>query len=93
MIISSPGALVNSQFNPAMQITENAPKNAASQDTVSVSDEALLLTESLRSAQSAPDIREDKVASLKAAIESGTYNINARLIAEKIAAEETSLFI
>lgn len=72
---------------------EKPKENPGDKDRVNMSNEALLLTEALRGAQNAPDIREDKVAELKAAIEGGTYNINARLIAERLASEETSLFI
>ncbi|MBR6850557.1 MAG: flagellar biosynthesis anti-sigma factor FlgM, partial [Lachnospiraceae bacterium] len=32
----------------------------------------------------APDIREDRVAALKAAYQSGTYNISANAVADKI---------
>lgn len=82
----------NPQINPLLN-QEKPRENPAGKDVVNMSDEALLLTEALRGAQNAPDIREDKVARLKAAIESGTYDVNARLIAEKLASEETSLFI
>ncbi|MBR1471984.1 MAG: flagellar biosynthesis anti-sigma factor FlgM [Lachnospiraceae bacterium] len=34
----------------------------------------------------APDIREDKVAALKGAYESGTYNVSANAVADKILA-------
>lgn len=75
-------------------IHQDKPKaRGVDRDVANMSNEALLLTEALRGAQNAPDIRDDKVAELKSAIESGTYNINARLLAEKIASEETSLFI
>lgn len=82
----------NQPFKAAItQEKSRAPE--VSTDEVSMSHDALLLTEALRAAQSAPDIRQDKVEALKAAIEAGTYNINCQLIAERIASEETSLFI
>jgi negative regulator of flagellin synthesis FlgM len=34
--------------------------------------------------QSTPDIREDKVASIRRQLENGTYNVKAEKIAEKI---------
>lgn len=91
-ISSTSSNMVNSQFGPQLgQPAENI--QPAEKDKISMSREALLLTEALRAAQNAPDVRTDKVASLKSAIENGTYNINARLIAERIAVEEISIFI
>ena len=35
----------------------------------------------------APDIREDKVAAIKAAYQSGQYNVSAEKFAEKVAGD------
>lgn len=86
------GHFTNQPFKAAIAQEKDVSLAAAS-DEVTMSHDALLLTEALRAAQSAPDIRQDKVDALKAAIEAGTYNINGQLIAERLAAEETSLFI
>lgn len=34
--------------------------------------------------KSMPDVREDKVAAIKASVDSGSYNIDSRAIAEKM---------
>lgn len=71
---------------------KQANDNASGGDTISVSRDALLLTEARRTAQSAPDVRADRVAELRAQVSSGTYNIDAQAIAESLVREEPSLF-
>lgn len=66
--------------------------NAAPGDTVSVSQDALLLTEARRAAQSAPDVRADKVESLRIQVADGTYKPDSRLIAANLIREEPGLF-
>lgn len=61
-------------------------------DTVSVSRDALLLTEARRMAQSAPDVRTDRVEALRAQVADGTYIIDARRIAASLVREEPGLF-
>lgn len=61
-------------------------------DTISVSRDALLLTEARRTAQNTPDVRADRVAELRAQVANGTYNIDAQAIAESLVREEPSLF-
>lgn len=65
---------------------------AASGDTVNVSRDALLLTEALRAAQNAPDVRADKVDALRAKIANGVYEIDARRIAASLIREDPGLF-
>ena len=83
---------IEKPFNASIH-QEAAMDEHRGSDAVNMSHDALLLTEAIRAAQNAPDIRQEKVDALKAAIENGTYDINAKLIAERIANEETSLFI
>lgn len=66
--------------------------DAAPGDTVSVSQDALLLTEARRTAQSAPDVRADKVESLRIQVADGTYKPDSRLIAANLIREEPGLF-
>lgn len=66
---------------------------AASGDTVNVSRDALLLTEALRAAQNAPDVRGDKVDALRAKIANGGYEIDAKRIAASLIREDPGLFI
>ena len=65
---------------------------AAQGDTVTVSQDALLLTEARRTAQNAPDVRADKVAALRIQVANGTYKPDSRLIAEHLVREEPLLF-
>lgn len=65
---------------------------AASGDTVSVSQDALLLTEARRAAQNAPDVRADKVEALRVQVANGTYTPNSSLIAAGLIREEPGLF-
>lgn len=48
---------------------------AAGQDTVEISDVARYLSE----LKSLPEIREDKVASIRKALEEGTYDVSGKL--------------
>lgn len=61
-------------------------------DTVSVSQDALLLTEARRTAQNTPDVRADKVESLRIQVANGTYQPDSRLIAAGLVREEPGLF-
>lgn len=65
---------------------------AARGDTVSVSQDALLLTEARRAAQNAPDIRSDKVEALRVQVANGTYTPDSKLIAAGLIREEPGLF-
>lgn len=52
----------------------------------------LLLTQALSAAHSAPDIRENKVAAIKARLAAGTYEVNSLRIAEALVNENPNLF-
>ena len=69
-----------------------AEETPAGGDTISVSRDALLLTEARRTAQNAPDVRADRVAELRDQVANGTYNIDAQAIAQSLVREEPSLF-
>jgi len=64
--------------------SEQPEKQQAKADTVVLSDTAKTVQEAQTQLESIPDIREDKVAELKAQIESGTYEIDAEKIADKM---------
>jgi len=57
-------------------------------DSVQISDEAMKLS---NSAQSAPDIDQDKVAAIKAAMEDGSYQIDYQALAKNIIQFESGL--
>ena len=69
-----------------------APQTEGGGDTVSVSQDALLLTEARRTAQSTPDVRADKVESLRQQVAAGTSGVDSRRIAESLIREEPGLF-
>jgi negative regulator of flagellin synthesis FlgM len=53
-------------------------------DAVSISDAARSLATAQKSVASAPDVREDRVAALKAAIANGSYSVDSRSLATSI---------
>ena len=66
-----------------------APGNKG--DRVEFSDEAKLRTEAFQSANSAPDVRRDKVEEIKARIAAGDYQVDSRKIAENLVRDELDL--
>jgi negative regulator of flagellin synthesis FlgM len=53
-------------------------------DAVSISDKARSLSAAHKAVADAPDVREDRVSALKAAIADGTYSVNSRNLASKL---------
>lgn len=52
----------------------------------------MLMTQALAAAHSAPDIREDKVAAIKARLAAGTYEIDSMALAEALVDQNPGLF-
>ena len=50
------------------------------------------MTEARRAAQSAPDVRAEKVETLRIQVANGTYKPDSRLIASSLVREEPGLF-
>ena len=69
-----------------------APSESSQGDTVSVSQEAQLLTEARRTAQNTPDVRAEKVEALRIQVSNGTYKPDSKLIAANLVREEPGLF-
>jgi len=71
---------------PANSHTERGTTNPSKikRDSVAVSPSARSFTAALQSIAATPDIREDRVAQIRARIESGTYKPDASKIADKI---------
>jgi negative regulator of flagellin synthesis FlgM len=67
-------------------------RSSGSSDRVTLSDGARLVSVATRSAQEAPETRADKVATLKAQVEAGTYQPDSKKIAEKLLTMESELF-
>lgn len=61
-------------------------------DSVSLSNEARLMAEANRTAQASPDIRQEKVDTLKAQVQSGTYKMDNERIAQGLLREDMSFF-
>jgi negative regulator of flagellin synthesis FlgM len=53
-------------------------------DEMQVSTEAQLMSKILQTAKNAPEIREEKVDTLKNAIKQGNYNVSAEDVAQKM---------
>ncbi|NMC48423.1 MAG: flagellar biosynthesis anti-sigma factor FlgM [Desulfovibrio sp.] len=70
---------------------DKASGATTSTDTVTLSGNAQLFSQAIREAQTAPDVRADRVAELKAQVESGTYQPDSRKIAEKLLLSEIDL--
>lgn len=65
--------------------------DAAAKDTVEISSQARVLKSLEIKLGSLPDVNLDKVAEIKAAIESGKYNVDADSIADKIVLSDGEL--
>lgn len=63
-----------------------------SADSASFSDEARLLSTVGKAANSAPDVREDKVAALRIQVSNGTYRVSGRAVAQAMLESDASVF-
>jgi len=53
-------------------------------DAVTISDNARSIAAATKAVTGAPDVREDRVSALKAAIAAGTYSVDSRRLASKL---------
>ena len=85
--------LTSTQAQPAQRDAsiQSAPVQESG-DRVSLSPEAKLRTEALSSALNAPDVRQAKVAEIKARVDAGEYTPDSAAIAAKLLQEEPGLF-
>ncbi|MBR4667991.1 MAG: flagellar biosynthesis anti-sigma factor FlgM [Butyrivibrio sp.] len=82
-------------YSQVQQIYSNNKVNKAQatqksrdvRDTVSFSSIGKDIQVAKQAVNAAPDVREDRVASLKAAIKNGTYNVSSEDFAEKLLAK------
>lgn len=70
--------------NRAPRLQENQPGKAQSKDVAHLSEEAQLLSKAFSSLEGTPEVREEKVAALKAQIDAGSYNINYDEVARRL---------
>ena len=71
---------------------ESSRSSGSTADRVTLSGDAILVSVATRSAQEAPESRADRVATLKAQVEAGTYQPDSKKIAEKLLTMESELF-
>ncbi|RVU30235.1 MULTISPECIES: flagellar biosynthesis anti-sigma factor FlgM [Neptunomonas] len=71
--------------------TDAAPAKSAPRDTVQLSDTAKALKSIDAKLSNTPEVNSEKVARIKAAIEDGSYNVDAQRVAEKILSFESQL--
>ena len=64
--------------------TTNAPAKTIQKDTVELSDTVKVMQAADAKIANTPDINSERVASLKAAIDSGSYKVDAESIAGKM---------
>lgn len=64
--------------------TGGASKSERGNDIVEISSAAKSFQSVRAKMAEAPEIREEKVAKLKAMVEAGTYSVSGRMIAEKL---------
>jgi negative regulator of flagellin synthesis FlgM len=69
----------------AAEAGRKSPASGGAQ--VTISERAQLMNRASEAAHSAPDVRRDKVESLKAQILAGTYKIDSETVAEKLLQE------
>jgi len=67
-------------------------KASVAQDSVKLTAQAQSLSSLQQKITDSPDTDDNKVASIKAAIDSGTYKINSDRIASKMLSQENALF-
>jgi negative regulator of flagellin synthesis FlgM len=69
-------------------ITRHAAKadhsGAPKADSVTLSDNARSLAAAREAVKNAPDVRQEKVAEIKQQVDSGTYQVSARVLARKM---------
>jgi negative regulator of flagellin synthesis FlgM len=73
--------------DPLAELTGARGSNDAS--TVSLSERSQDVLRAKQLAMAAPDVREDRVAELQKAIDSGKYKVDAKDIADKMVDEES----
>ena len=89
----SAAASLDKSSEPRLKTRGDSAETPSPQgDTVTVSQDALLLTEARRTAQNAPDVRAEKVEALRTQVSNGTYKVDSNRIAASLVREEPGLF-
>jgi negative regulator of flagellin synthesis FlgM len=77
--------------NGSAEPAKDTPVRPVQKDTVELSDTVKVMQAADAKIANTPDVDSDRVASLKAAIDSGTYQIDAQRVADKIISFEESM--
>ncbi|WP_409524957.1 flagellar biosynthesis anti-sigma factor FlgM [Nitrincola sp. MINF-07-Sa-05] len=70
--------------SPVAEKSENSTLNQPASDTVKLSDAAQALQEAGKRLDTAPDVDAERIASIKAAIADGSYQVDSGRIANKM---------
>jgi len=65
---------------------KKSPLNINVPDSVELTDQARQIHELVKDTKALPDVREERIAQIKAEIDSGTYNVTAEQLAAKMLA-------
>ena len=84
MRVDNYGQVANAYKVNKAKKAEPTAKAGMGNDTVEISSAAKAFQVARTAVASAPDVRADKVAKLKEAIEKGTYSVSAKDIADKL---------
>jgi len=71
---------------------ENVKSSTVANDGVTVSEDARLRSVAYKTAAGAEGVREDKVAALKAMVDSGEYQVDSRDVARRMVEEDLEIF-
>ncbi|MBQ7607056.1 MAG: flagellar biosynthesis anti-sigma factor FlgM [Desulfovibrionaceae bacterium] len=74
------------------QAPTRAQTDGGASDSVTLSQDALLLSEASRTAQETPDVRQEKVEALRLKVQNGTYQVDGLRLARNLVREEPGLF-
>lgn len=86
-------SLFQAEKKQAGQRMAQATLDTGTNDSVTLSSNALLLSEATRTAQSTADVRQERVDALRIQIQNGTYQPDSQLIAQNLVREEADLFL
>jgi negative regulator of flagellin synthesis FlgM len=71
--------------NRVSRSQDHQPDKTQPKDVAHLSEQAQMLAKAYSSLEGTPEVREEKVAALKAQIDAGSYNINYDEIAKRMA--------
>jgi len=72
----------------AEQIGRKSEAKAVQSDSVQLSEQAQKINELIKEAKDLPEIREEKIARIKAEVANNTYHVSAQQLAAKMLASE-----